>query len=89
VIAPRSHRERAVPPDRMPEVSRTAGWISPVLVVDGAVAGVWEHELHDGDLSITVRPFGELPAAVPEGVQVHAARYATLLGATGVDVGWG
>ncbi|TWF80112.1 winged helix DNA-binding protein [Pseudonocardia hierapolitana] len=89
VIAPRSHREHAVPPDRMPEVSRTAGWISPVLVVGGAVAGVWEHERREGELSITVRPFGELPAAVRDGVQEHAARYATLLGAAGISVGWG
>ncbi|MBW0091442.1 winged helix DNA-binding domain-containing protein [Pseudonocardia sp. KRD-184] len=39
VIAPLSHRARAVPADRTAEVSRTAGWISPVLVVDGVVPG--------------------------------------------------
>jgi hypothetical protein len=86
VIAPRSHREYAVPPDRAAEVSRTAGWISPVLVAHGAVAGVWEHERRDGELAITVHLFAPLPAPVREAVQVHAARYAALLGADGVRV---
>jgi hypothetical protein len=89
VIAPRSHRERAVPPDRAAEVSRTAGWISPVLVVDGAVAGVWEHERRGDALTVTVRPFAPLPAPVRDAVQVQAARYADLLGAADARVGWG
>jgi hypothetical protein len=89
VIAPRSHRERAVPPDRTAEVSRTAGWISPVLVVDGAVAGVWEHERRTGELRVSVRPFGELPAPVRGAVQEQAGRYAALLGAGEARVGWG
>jgi Winged helix DNA-binding domain len=88
VIAPRSHRDRAVPADRASEVSRTAGWISPVLVVDGAVAGVWEHERRDGGLTISIRPFARLPAPVREAVQEHAARYAAPLGATDVGVAW-
>jgi hypothetical protein len=89
VIAPRSHRERVVPPDRRATVSRTAGWISPVLVVDGAVAGVWEHERRGGELALTVRPFAPLPAPVREAVQAQAGRYAALLGAAGVHIAWG
>ena len=89
VIAPRSHRRRAVPPERASDVSRTAGWISPVLVVDGAVAGVWEHERRDDALAVTVRPFIPLPAPVRDAVQVQAARYAHLLGAAGTHLGWG
>jgi hypothetical protein len=89
VIAPRSHRERAVPPHRMPEVSRTAGWISPVLVVDGAVAGVWEHERRGAQLAITIRPFAPLPARVRDAALEHAERYGALLGATAVRVDQG
>jgi hypothetical protein len=88
VIAPRSHRTRAVPPDRAADVSRTAGWISPVLAVDGAVAGVWEHEHRNGELAITVRPFAPLPAPVRDAAQVQATRYGTLLGAADVRVDW-
>ncbi|MHA6628431.1 winged helix DNA-binding domain-containing protein, partial [Pseudonocardia sichuanensis] len=88
VIAPRSHRDRAIPAGRAGEVSRTAGWISPVLVVDGAVAGVWEHEVRGDDLLVTVRPFAPLPAQVREAAHVHVARYAALLGAATVRVDW-
>jgi hypothetical protein len=86
VIAPRSHRERAVPPARTSEVSRTAGWISPVLVVDGAVAGVWDLDRRNGELAVTVRPFAPLAAAVREAVEMHAARYAALLDAAALHV---
>lgn len=77
VIAPISHRARAVPPDRTAEVSRAAGWISPVLVVDGLVAGVWDHR----DGAVDVRPFAPLPAGVRAGVDAAAARLAPLLSA--------
>ncbi|GAA4778221.1 winged helix DNA-binding domain-containing protein [Actinomycetospora chlora] len=40
-----------VPPDRRRDVSRTAGWIAPVVVDDGRVVGTWD--LEDG----TVSPF--------------------------------
>jgi hypothetical protein len=87
-IAPLSHRAWTIPPGRTAEVSRTAGWISPVLVVDGAVAGVWEHVRRNGELTITVRPFTSLATAVRDAAEAHAARYAALLDAAAVRVGW-
>ncbi|RZT85447.1 winged helix DNA-binding protein [Pseudonocardia sediminis] len=68
VIAPLSHRRRAVPDGHEKDVSRTAGWISPVLVVDGRVAGVWDR---DGDL-IRVRLLDRLPAATRRAVEALA-----------------
>ena len=88
VIAPLSHRRRAVPPGWVSAVSRTAGWISPVLVLDGAVAGVWEHERAGDRLQLTVRPFGRLPAATRKRVERHAERYRDLLGADTLDLRW-
>lgn len=84
VIAPLSHRTRAIPADRVAEVSRTAGWISPVLVVDGAVAGVWE--LVDG--AVAVRPFAALPARTRKAVAATAERLAPLLDRETVPVTW-
>ncbi|MEV5830033.1 winged helix DNA-binding domain-containing protein [Spirillospora sp. NPDC052242] len=40
-----------IPAERRREVSRTAGWISPVVLHEGRVAGVWQPE--DGDISVT------------------------------------
>ncbi len=78
VVAPLSHRTHAIPAGRAAEVSRTAGWISPVLVVDGTVAGVWEH-----GPGITVHPFD--PVSDRGAVERSAQRYAPLLGTVAVD----
>ena len=37
-------REAFLPPGVYDRIYRTAGWISSVVLVDGAVAGVWEHK---------------------------------------------
>ncbi len=43
-------------------VFRKAGWISPVVLVDGLVAGVWKHELSGRRIEVTVKPFTKLRA---------------------------
>ncbi|XRQ12822.1 winged helix DNA-binding domain-containing protein [Actinomadura welshii] len=48
-----------VPAERRAEVSRTGGWISPVVLHEGRVAGVWE--ARDGDVAVT--PFEDIPPA--------------------------
>ncbi|OZM76703.1 hypothetical protein CFP66_40085 [Pseudonocardia sp. MH-G8] len=88
VLAPLSHRRRAVPTEHTAEVSRTAGWISPVLVVDGAVAGVWELERRGDEPVVAVRPFAPPRPAVRAAAEEHAGRYAALLGTAAVRVDW-
>ncbi|WP_019631076.1 winged helix DNA-binding domain-containing protein [Actinomadura atramentaria] len=51
--------EYLIPPDRRKDVSRAAGWIAPVILHEGRVAGVWDEK--DGE--IAVKAFEELPAA--------------------------
>jgi hypothetical protein len=41
-----------VPPDHRSEISRTAGWISPVVLAGGRVAGVWD--MADGAVNVTL-----------------------------------
>jgi hypothetical protein len=66
VAAPRG--DRACP---MPErVYRSGGWFSPVLLVDGVMAGIWS--LADG--ALTIEPFVEVSAAVKEAAEAEAAR---------------
>ncbi|WP_329521685.1 winged helix DNA-binding domain-containing protein [Spirillospora sp. NBC_01491] len=48
-----------IPAEHRGEVSRKAGWISPVLLHEGRVAGVWEPK--DGDVVVTT--FEDVPAA--------------------------
>jgi winged helix DNA-binding protein len=41
ILGPGSKDERVIPPARRTVVSRQAGWISPVVVLGGVVAGTW------------------------------------------------
>ena len=66
VAAPRD--ERACPaPER---VYRPGGWFSPVLLVDGVMAGVWALE----DDVLTIEPFTSLDPAVRTAAETEAAR---------------
>ncbi|WP_174554108.1 hypothetical protein [Microtetraspora fusca] len=65
--------EALLPAAVRPKVSRAAGWISPVVVHRGRVAGVWEAK--DGRLAV------ELAEPVPQApLQAAAERIAALLG---------
>ncbi len=53
-------------------VFRKAGWISPVMMVDGLAAGVWAHERKSRRLEVTVKPFAKLRAADRKAITVDA-----------------
>jgi hypothetical protein len=63
-----------------PKVSRTAGWISAVVLVDGAVVGTWTHAVQNKTLRLAVEPFRKLSPAVRSGVRERAADIAKALG---------
>jgi hypothetical protein len=65
-----------VPADFKAAVFRQAGWISPVVLVDGAVAGVWRWERRGGRLALELEPFGRLPAWARRHVEQDAERLA-------------
>jgi hypothetical protein len=81
VLAPISHRAHTIPEGRVERVSRAAGWISPVLLVDGRIAGTWEPEVADGVTNVTITPFARLSAPVVRAARAHLEqRYAAVLG---------
>ena len=53
-----------------------AGWIAPVVLVDGRVAGVWSYERTGGTLRIKASGFTPPSKAVREGVETEAADVA-------------
>jgi len=63
-------------------VFRQAGWISPCVLVDGAIAGVWRHERRGARLAVEIEPFGKLPAWARKQLREDADRLATHLSAT-------
>jgi hypothetical protein len=57
-------------------VYRNQGWISPVVLIDGAVAGVWSHKLQNKKLLVEVEPFGKLSRVERAGIEREAEHLA-------------
>jgi hypothetical protein len=51
-------RDGFIPRAQLGRVSRTAGWISPVVLVDGLVGGLWQSRTQRGRLIVRVELFG-------------------------------
>lgn len=81
------HLNRLLPGPLRVRISRTSGWISPVLLVDGHIAGVWKHAIRRGVARITIEPFAPQPARVRAATEKDAATIGTLLGAP-VETVW-
>jgi Winged helix DNA-binding domain len=50
-------REGFVPEGFLPRVSRTSGWISPIVLARGRAAGMWEPKRRGGRVEVRVEPF--------------------------------
>ena len=79
-------RSHLVPSAFAPRVSRTAGWISAVLLVDGRVAGTWTHTLAGTTIRVTVDPFSRLRPATTTEVKIRARELAKAIGANRAEV---
>ena len=82
-VAARRHGERILVGADKDLVYRKAGWISPALLVDGEIAGVWEHKEEKGGLRVEVAPFGPVAPAIADLVAEEALRLAEYLGVSG------
>ena len=77
--------EPLLPIARRPLVSRTAGWISAVVLSGGAVAGTWTHELRPKATTIVVSPWRRLTKTERATVRAEAEAIGAFL-APGVEV---
>jgi hypothetical protein len=68
------------------KVSRTAGWISAVVLVDGQVAGTWTHEIVEETLRLTFAPFRRLSSKTTAEVRRRAGSLAETLGLARAEV---
>jgi hypothetical protein len=66
VAAPRDDRATRAPE----RIYRRGGWFSPVLLVDGVMAGVWSR---DGD-AVTIEPFADVGRQSKDAAEAEAAR---------------
>lgn len=80
-------REHLVDASIKDRVYRTAGWVSPVVLRRGRVAGVWSHVVRAGRVRVTVEPFQRLDAAARTTVEREAASVARFLGGE-LELSW-
>ena len=87
VFAPKGHRRHTWPEGRHHRISRTAGWITPAVVVDGRVAGVWGYDRRADSVVVEIEPLEPLSGKERAKAEAHAHYYETLLDAP-VEIQW-
>lgn len=60
-------------------IYRPQGWISPVLLINGRMEGIWHHEVRGRQLYVWVDPFSQLPKWAHDGLGHEVERLARLL----------
>ena len=77
-------REGFIPDGFLPRVSRTSGWISPIVLARGRAAGMWEPKRRAKRVEVRIEPFLRVNRRK---VEAEARRLADFYGAP-VDVVW-
>lgn len=75
------------PGEHAARVYRPQGWISPVLLVDGRMDGVWRHERKGRRLLVEIEPFARVTAKVRRAAEAEAERLVDFLGGD-LEVTW-
>jgi hypothetical protein len=68
-------------PARRADVYRPQGWLSPVLLVDGVIAGTWSANGKGRGTEIVLEPFEALSAALAQRAESEAERLTAILAA--------
>jgi hypothetical protein len=80
VVAASRHARNLLPGDLRARVYRPQGWLSPVLLINGRMDGVWRHELKGSRVEVTIEPFVKPPVWAKRKAEEEAERLATFLG---------
>lgn len=78
-----AHREKEhlLPVRYYKRVYRNQGWISPVLLVDGSIAGTWSYKAKNGRLEVMIEAFGRLSRGARAGASREAEALSEFFGA--------
>jgi hypothetical protein len=76
ILGPGTGDARLVSPARRGQISKAAGWISPVVLAAGRIAGVWSL----GDDTLAIELFGEAGKVAREQLEAEGDRIARFLG---------
>ncbi len=75
-----TNRDHLFASEHRARVSRTAGWISAIVLVDGRVVATWTHAVAKRTLKVTVDPFRKLSPSTLKGARAAANSIAAALG---------
>ncbi len=81
IIGSTKHAAKLMTGDFKARVHRPQGWVSPVLLVDGRIDGVWRQERKGKRLVVEIEPFANAPKWVVRGVEQEAESLAAFMGA--------
>jgi hypothetical protein len=79
-------REHLMDKQHFPKIYRPQGWVSPVVLVDGRVAGVWNYKQEKNRLMISVDNFASFPRPVLTRLHEEAQHVGSFLGNKNVDL---
>ncbi|HEX2054510.1 MAG TPA: winged helix DNA-binding domain-containing protein [Actinomycetota bacterium] len=79
VIAATRQAEHLMPGPFKGRIYRPQGWISPVLLVDGRMDGVWSHERKGSRVAVKLEPFVPLTSEAEANAEREASRLAGFL----------
>jgi hypothetical protein len=68
-------------------VHRPQGWVSPVILVNGRIVGVWRHTTQGRTTRVELEPFERLPSWARESLEGEAERLAVFLNGR-VELTW-
>ncbi len=80
VIGASRHAEHLMAGGSRALVYRPQGWISPVLLVNGFMHGVWRHEIKGKRVEVSISPFLKVARWIGAAAEEEAERLAQFLG---------
>jgi len=62
-------------------IYRVAAWVTPVVLVDGRIEGIWEYAKRGKTIAIKLEMFDALPTGVKQAIDEEVERLETFMGA--------
>jgi hypothetical protein len=87
VIVASWHAAQLLPGDYRARVYRPQGWISPVLLINGRMEGVWRHDIKGSRVEVAIEPFGKPPTWVRRAAEEEAERFASFVDCS-LELSW-
>ena len=88
VVVTSLHARHLLPGDFKKAIFRPQGWISPVLLVNGRMDGVWRHAKKGSRTEVRIEPFVKMPAWAWRAAEKEAERLAGFLDGP-LKLSWG